>query len=233
MKSPEFIPRSEEEREEDLRLYGNDKAHTFIPIEEVPDRADEAIEHHEEQEDSEEEGADDISLRESILRKEIEEEYQPLGKEKQPAISPEPELYFHREEGVASVGPDVRPMSFSDASIETLSDHQEPGAYTAKEDGSFSPHIVEPPYHSNKKISRDGNTGTEHDNLKTMTAGKKERGLRSMIRNWFGMQNNEETQQHKRENDMVLMDELEDDPKNPDLVVAAHSSAQEDQHMVA
>lgn len=234
MKSPEFIPRTEEDQEEDLRLYGNDKAHTFIPIEQVPDVVDEATEKYEEQEDSEEESVvHDASLRESILRKEIEEQYQPLGKEKKATISLEPELYFHQEIGVASIGPDVHPVLPTDSSSETLSDHEQESVYVGKEDSSFSPHIVEPLYH-NKKLSREGNTGKEHNNLKTMTPGKKERGLRGMIRHWLSIQNNEETPQHTRENKMMVMDELEDDPKNPDLVVtAAHSTAQEDQNMVA
>ncbi len=241
MKSPEFIPLNEEQSEEKDRLEGNDKMHNFVPIEEVLDIVDESTEENEEEEEEHEEYVDHD--REQKIQEEARErEYLKRRNEffgtKKPLPPIEPELHFRQEVGVSSVGPDIIENSNEDIysvpselSIEEGDLARISRRKTDEPISSMSPEKSTARNKSHsivKKGFRDGNTGEDHDNLKTMSDSKKERGLRGIIRNWLGMQNNEETSQHKREHVMEVMDELADDPKNPDLIVTpAHTSAEE------
>lgn len=90
---------------------------------------------------------------------------------------------------------------------------------------SMSPEQIfrESKEHPKRKIRKEqriysdtGNTGTEHDNLKTLSGWKKAKSFRQKIMDFFMKQNNEETQQGKLEQ-MYQDHPLDQEYKEPTL----------------
>lgn len=178
MKSPEFVPASEEVREEEERINKGDPKSDkegrplkpFVPKEEIPDSDI----------DEEEKIADVIDAKKT---EEINEKVSKEEKLKQQIINDikknEKIGFLQNDIGVAHVGPDFDDKNQSEklipGSVESESDNH---PYRKSWKQSFSELFK----YGNLPRKDERNTGREKDNLKTMPNSQKERDSRKKLK---------------------------------------------------
>lgn len=178
MKSPEFVPASEEIREEEERINKGDLKSNkegrplkpFVPKEEIPNSDI----------DEEEKIADAIDTKKA---EEINEKISKEEKLKQQIINDikknEKIGFLQNDIGVAHVGPEFNDANQSDKLItESMESKSDNHPYRKSWKESFS-NLFKYGFEPRKG---DRNTGMEKDNLKTMSDSEKERNSRKKIK---------------------------------------------------
>lgn len=166
----QFIPLTEEQREEKERLQGNSK--DFVPIEEV---ADDALlpDQFEEKEVYVPESSEPDDMEEEAMIKELHDQIIGANKTEKP-------LYFYQGEGAASVGPDVEENEEAIVpDTEVLEGERDTREDKKSSRQAANPVIVEPDYYLQRSGYRDRRT---KENLKTQSDSKKERSVREKLR---------------------------------------------------
>ncbi|MEI6022401.1 MAG: hypothetical protein WCQ32_00980 [bacterium] len=173
MKNVEAIdPLHGEDAEEEAFLYKNDKAHNFVPVEQIPDP--DANKEFSDKEDPYNESA----------------EYTEKEADRITKLQNEIQLNFSKQEGVASYGPDVvQDMETSGDTDHSIYDVDLPK--TEK----ISSHTIPDKLSTDRKYQRmyrrgHQNTGARHENLKTMNESKKQRTFGARIKAFIFGQNN-------------------------------------------
>lgn len=159
----QYSPFIEEGHEENKRLYDKDKKHSFVPIEEVPDDA--LL-------------PDQFEDREKIGESDSEHEHaEPAHEEKIETLKKEIKLGYARGDSVASVGPDV--IEDVPDAIEAELDPVLPGIDDVA--GALHEKVSSLTAESNPYMRHQRNGPKRSENLKTLTASKKERSARSWL----------------------------------------------------